>query len=678
MSGFGSAAKQLDPKNLTNTAKSLRDAPIMKSTAGKASDLMEKAAATNELERFGTAASIIGTTNSAYGAGKAIFGKSEGDGMDRAADITKGLMDLGESSVDTASRFTSKITDKSLERLGSYNTIAKGSLDLINTGRHGFMASTDNIMAQNAVRSIRNESSNRTSQKERANDRTAEALLNSQQHTAGVHKAEALQQGIHAGLDVASGAAQFIPGVGKTISTGIGAVQTASDFVLNQEVEHRKNVGREANLGQERMDMLRTLTEKLVAERKAQYAAEGRSFTMFDADECQKLAKHTVNQKLYGEGARTNRMASLKKTNADVTSMEQLMQQRGTDAEGELAAKRMIKAGHAIGDDGSFVDKNESLAKFNADFNGKSFEETYGAAESNEDSKYHLVHVARAKARKNAEEKAAKKAEKARLKAMTPEERKAAKAESKEAKAQAKEQAKLAKAQAKADKERNKGARAAQKQARREARKEYRTDRNRYVAKEMDSEENQSLGFFGRIAQKHRLKKAFDKANEAKGVENAAEGTASAGRRNPIKEMVLHAKRSHDRARDSIVNEGFDKLGAFDRFKIAAANPLALIASKTASGKAKSDPSRRASGEQHSAALLDEIMGAGSAPEPAPASAPEVQEGAADGDQMADPYLLSVQDKVDRFNSGHANNDKVDPSKLSFKNKIRHLNRRRR
>ena len=45
---------------------------------------------------------------------------------------------------------------------------------------------------------------------------------------------------------------------------------------------------------------------------------------------------------------------------------------------------------------------------------------------------------------------------------------------------------------------------------------------------------------------------------------------------------------------------------------------------------------------------------------------------------MADPYLLSVQDKVDRFNSGHANNDKVDPSKLSFKNKIRHLNRRRR
>lgn len=140
--------------------------------------------------------------------------------------------------------------------------------------------------------------------------------------------------------------------------------------------------------------------------------------------------------------------------------------------------------------------------------------------------------------------------------------------------------------------------------------------------------------------------------------------------------MVLHAKRSHDRARDSIVNEGFDKLGAFDRFKIVAANPLAWIASKTASGKAKSDPSRRASGEQHSAALLDEIMGAGSAPESASVS--DVRESAADGDQLADPYLLSVRDKVDRFNSGHANNDKVDPSKLSFKNKIRHLNRRRR
>ena len=583
--------------------------------------------------------------------------------------------------MDTASKFTSKISDSMMEKAGSHVKIAKGTIDLANAARHGYMASTDNFMAKNAMRSIRDESANRTSPEEQAHDQLASALLNSQQHAAGVHKAEALQKGVHAGLDVVGGAAQLIPGAGTAAKITTGAVQFVSDAVLKGKVEERKKIGREANLGQDRMDLLRALTEQLTAERKAQYKAEGRRFTMYDADECQKLAKYTVNQRLHGEGARTNKMASMKKTYNDVNSMEQLTQQRSTNAEGERAAQLMSTGGHAIGDDGKFIDKNESLAKFNADFGGKSFEETYSAEEAKEDKKHHLVLVARANARKKAEAKAAKKAEKERLEAMTPQERKAEKARIKEAEKQAKEQAKRdkaqAKEQAKRDKEKNKGARAAQKQARNEARSQYRSARKDYVDKKMEEDGNQDLGFFAKMVKKHRLKKEFDKDSEAQNVKDAAEGTATAGGKGAIKRMLLHAKRSHDRARDSIVNEGFEELGAFDRFKIAAANPLAWIASKTASGKAKSDLSKKASSEQHSEALLDAIMGSRNAPEDAPESDPAVQESAVDSDQMADPYLLSVQDKVDRFNSGHANNDKVDPSRLSFKNKIRHLNRRR-
>ena len=140
------------------------------------------------------------------------------------------------------------------------------------------------------------------------------------------------------------------------------------------------------------------------------------------------------------------------------------------------------------------------------------------------------------------------------------------------------------------------------------------------------------------------------------------------------KSKYLHARRSHDRMRDSMVNDGWDKLSGWDRFKLAAANPLAWIASKTASGKAKSNAAQASVDEQHSMDLLNQLMSAGSA---APATA--AQDAGAGGeimDQTADPSLLTVGQKIERYESGQASNEGVDPSILTFKNKIRHLNSR--
>lgn len=205
---------------------------------------------------------------------------------------------------------------------------------------------------------------------------------------------------------------------------------------------------------------------------------------------------------------------------------------------------------------------------------------------------------------------------------------------------------------------------------------------------------------YDRWKKSNELKKQFKAENKAqggaRGLENTVEGAASdtnAGffrkAANWGKSKYLHARRSHDRMRDSMVNDGWDKLSGWDRFKLAAANPLAWIASKTASGKAKSNAAQASVDEQHSMDLLNQLMSAGSA---APAAAaqdaavqvpaaqvPAAQDAGAGGeimDQTADPSLLTVGQKIERYESGQASNEGVDPSILTFKNKIRHLNSR--
>lgn len=240
--------------------------------------------------------------------------------------------------------------------------------------------------------------------------------------------------------------------------------------------------------------------------------------------------------------------------------------------------------------------------------------------------------------------------------------------------------------------------------ARRQAKAQYKADENQYVEQKLQENGGNDMGFFKRQWKKHQLKKEFRRKNEeeggARGINNAVEGSASAGYTNFFKRKYLHLRRSHDRMRDSMVNDGWDQLEKWDRFKLAASNPLAWIASKTESGRKKSEHNANAASSEHSAELLRSIMsGAGPAPaqtagqdSAAPADPSTLSfkdrvrhlnalqagsQGAGEEliDQTADPALLSHKDRIEHLNSGHAG-EGVDPAKLSFQNKIKHLNSR--
>lgn len=699
---LGDVSDVLDGDTLSEGAGLLKKASDSSGFWGKAADQMEKLSKSDGIDTFGKVASAVGTGKALYDAGSdihaAVTGTGEGDRFDQTSTAVQSSSDAIGSTLDTVSDYVSEGTGEILGNVGAVFQIGSGAVGTGKAIKKGVTAQTDDIAAQNTLRHINERREGRTSARQQRIDSVMTNLASSQQFAARVHKGEAGKEGVHSALDMGRGGANFIPGVGNVVSLGLGVVQKATDAAFDGKIKHDKKVARQANLGQEHMDLIGKLQEKLIAERKAECAAEGREFTMFDEDECIHQAKHTVNEAIHGEGNATYQAAALANTNQNMDMMEDIMQQR--DDEAKAAVQDMTGLGHAVSAEGKFVDRAESATRFNADYNSRTYEEASSALRAKEDSKHHLVQVARANAQKKAQAKAdkaaAKQAEKDRLAAMTPDARKAYKQQQKEQKKQDKAAAKAekqaAKQRAKDEKARNAGARAEQKAARRNARKVYRNERAQYVESKMADPENQNLGLFGKIKKKHELKKEFDASGKAQGIENAPKGSASAGRGNPFKSALLHAKRSHDRVRDSIVNEGFEELGWADRAKIAVTNPLAWMASKTKSGKAKSraNLAKQASRKQRSADLLAEIRSAGQSPQPADPSELSFKDrvrhlnalqagsqGAGEEliDQTADPSLLSHKDRIEHLNSGHAG-EGVDPAKLSFQNKIKHLNSR--
>ncbi len=544
---------------------------------------------------LGGISSVAGTAKDLVGAGvaihQAVTGTGEGDRIDQGINAVQAGLNAGASLVGTVSGFIPSAPGMVGDMVAGGAQMASGALGVGNAIRHGHMANTDKTMAKNVSRSIDESASERQDAEQVQNDQLAKRMTDAQQYTAGIHKTEAIGEGIHAGLDIAQGAASFIPQGGAVVKGGLAAIQKVSDFAVDQETQHEKKVAREANLGQEHMDLRRQVEEKLIAEWEEK---KGGKLSKKEIDEIQKIAKHIVNQDAYGEGVNTNKMASMQRTKQDTDAMQELM--TGDNAEeAQLAQNRMKAAGHAVGKDGTFVDQDEVMGKVNADLTGQNFDAAWSDALTHEDEKNHRVMVARAKAEKEKElkdqKKAEKEAEKERLKKMTPEEKKAynakKEADKKAQKEKEKQEKEAKKAQEKADKLRDKEAREEQQKARDEARKQEKQARDAYIKQRMASEENQKKGLFDKMIEKHRLGKEFDKQGEATKIENAAKGSASAGRKNAVTEAILHASREHDRARDSFVTEGFEELGFADKAKLVLANPAAYIASKTKSGKEK-------------------------------------------------------------------------------------------
>lgn len=625
----------------------------------------------------------LGAVNASRHLVRALQDDEDGDKLDQVMGAGTDLVGSVKDAVQGVSKASKEkwISKDAAGNVGAALQMVTGSAGVGSAIRHGVMADTDDKLAQNSLRKVRSEAQSRTSEEQQANDTLLDSMLSAQQRVAGVRKQDAVWEGIHGGLDALGGAASFIPVGGTAASIGIGAVQKVTDFIGQEATGQARKRAREENLGQRHMDLHRELMQKLIEEKKAQTGKT--ELSAYELDQCRTLAKHTVNQHLYGQGVRTNRMAGMQKTNQELDQAETLMGASG--AEGARAAGSLRAAGHAIDDTGHFVSRNETQAKLNADLGSEDFEATWSSALSHEDVKRNPVMVARAKAAAKRKAKADKTAEKQRVKSLSPAEKAAEKAAAKQAKAQKKAD----------DKRKRREQRAASKEARKTAKAAYKADMDSYVSAGLTAAGGDQMSRYDRWKKSNELKKQFKAENKAqggaRGLENTVEGAASdtnAGffrkAANWGKSKYLHARRSHDRMRDSMVNDGWDKLSGWDRFKLAAANPLAWIASKTASGKAKSNAAQASVDEQHSMDLLNQLMSAGSA---APAAAaqdaavqvPAAQDAGAGGeimDQTADPSLLTVGQKIERYESGQASNEGVDPSILTFKNKIRHLNSR--
>lgn len=601
----------------------------------------------------------------------------EGDKVQQITDATSGVLE-GGSSIVSGLENMNVLSEEVAGPAGALLQMGSGALNAGSGVRQTVMANTDRDLSKSTLAKIRNGSQGRTGEDQQKNDQLMDNLLSAQQRTAKVHRREGISKTVHGALDMAGGAAAFLPVIGTAASIGIGATQKVADYVGSEMTDREKKLMREGNLGDRHMQLRQRVTERLIQQKKCQKAAvlnkspEEVELTIEEIDECQHRAKHAVNKRLY-EGATTNKMANMKKTDQEQTSMEELMQEKNGGRfsdEAKLTAERFGAAGHAVRD-GQLVDRKATMAKLNADMDASTdVDDAWDENIQKEERKYHIVAAAKAKADAEAKEE---QSFKDRYGDNWKKELRKAK---KKKKAKEKEKA-----------EQEKATRADRRKASAEARN---------AAKQQLKAEN---------AQK---KQGDD--GSAKKLSVTAAGTASSRAnmrwdqraKSWFQGKYLHWKRNHDRMRDSMVNDGWEDLSKWDRFKLAATNPLAYMASKTASGKAKSKAraDQQAGWDAIANDELERVMAELDAPvqqqdaaeqtqpeTPAAQSAPvqmpdpslgiPLWEGGDDLiDQGADPSLLTVQQHIHRYNSGTASSQKVDPSVLTLRNKIRHFNRR--
>lgn len=673
------------------------------------------------------AAGIVKGMNSGRHFARAVAGKEDGDNVDQAMEA---VSDMSESagSVVEGMNDAGLLGDTAATNAGGGLLMTSGGVGVARATRKYSRANTDIRLAQSTLSKVRSGMANRTGDEQRQNDELLDQVLSAQQRSGRVNKKRSVSEGIHSGLDVVKGGVSMIPTGGKLAAFGVSGVQKVTDFFGREVSEHDLKKARQENLGQGHMDLQQQLMDRLIQEKLAATGKHSRGeLSAYELDQCRTQAKHAVNEHFFGKGVRTNRMAGMQQTKQQMDSMQALM--GSNTEEGTRAAEFMRSSGHDVDEHGNFANQNETQARLNADLSSsESFDDTWSGAVSHEDAKLHPVLVAKAQAAarhkkwENFKTKvgagfdsfktwsslsmadkwdhAKKGAQKGwnTLKTKAGEKWTGLKEGGRRTLGKVKEWGALSAADKWAHAKQ--GAKNAWEKAsnwfvdpaRRQAKAQYKADENQYVEQKLQENGGNDMGFFKRQWKKHQLKKEFRRKNEeeggARGINNAVEGSASAGYTNFFKRKYLHLRRSHDRMRDSMVNDGWDQLEKWDRFKLAASNPLAWIASKTESGRKKSEHNANAASSEHSAELLRSIM-SGAAPAPAQAesqdsAAPAAQVLAATDedaggelmDQTADPALLSVKDKVERYDTGTVSNHGVDPALLPFKNKIKHLNSR--
>ena len=608
-----------------------------------------KAGALNDSTAMGHASALtssIGTVKNTVDTVKDMKADLTDDNLSvgrKALASAKHLSDWGSDAAGTAKNIVGQFSSVS-ESVGDKLGAAANGLQIIHGAAkgteaaiEGYDATSDRLSAERAGRMIAEDEERRAKSGDAEkikNDKLLRSMATNARGAAKVRKAESVQKGTNAVMDMGIGAVGFIPGVGQLTQLGGSALKSVVNVGLDAHVDQKRKEAREKNLDnlslraklERRLGMRDDLPEK-------------------KKNEIRHRAKHIANQITSGErGAKTNKVAGMHKTQGDITALNKLTSQ---DTPEGVRARGITNAmGIGTNHKGEILDTDAASAQVNADFErGGSVEDQIGAADAHQFEKEHTVQAELKRQHARAEAKAQKQIAKRERKekkqkalehfnSLSEENRqkirdankrrsaekdqmikdqgikwyefkkkKAARLEydinhnvgdkygghdvsEKKAQLDSLRAEMAAKANAKED-------RAQRKAARKEARA---ADK---VYKKKRDEQRKLAGIkWHEFKKKKEFYNEFDYATGTKERPdaNAPEGSATANANQPwykragdyIKNGWYSMRRKHQRARDSFVNEAedFQKLSGWRKAKLVMQNPLAFAMSKTEKGRA--------------------------------------------------------------------------------------------
>ena len=681
--------------------------------------LGKKAGVLNDSTAMGHASALfssIGTVKNTYDTVKdmkADLTDANKNKFEKGLAFNKHLADWGSDAAGTAKNIVGQFSSVS-ESVGDKLGAAANGLQIIHGAAkgteaaiEGYDATSDRLSAERAGRMIAEDEERRAKSGDAEkikNDKLLRSMATNARGAAKVRKAESVQKGANAVMDMGIGAVGFIPGVGQLTQLGGSALKAVVNVGLDAHVDQKRKEAREKNL--DNLSLRASLEKKLgmrddLPEKKK--------------NEIRHRAKHIANQMTAGErGAKTNKVAGMHKTQGDITALNKLTSQ---DTPEGVRARGITNAmGIGTNHKGEILDTDAASAQVNADFErGGSVEDQIGAADAHQFEKEHTVQAELKRQHARAEAKAQKQIAKRERKekkqkalehfnSLSEENRqkirdankrrsaekdqmikdqgikwyefkkkKAARLEydinhnvgdkygghdvsEKKAQLDSLRAEMAAKANAKEDRKQRKA-----------ARKEARAA-DKVYKKERDQQRKLAGIKWHEFKKKKEFYNEFDYATGTKERPdaNAPEGSATANANQPwykragdyIKNGWYSMRRKHQRARDSFVNEAedFQNLSGWRKAKLIAQNPLAFIKSRTASGKAAT--AKRNAEAAADDQLMEQLM--------------NNPDAVGEDGTAALPTNSAVSPEALQAAKGQLKS--VDPAELTFRQRVRRLN----
>ncbi len=459
-----------------------------------------------------------------------------------------------------------KIASKIVPGLKGEIDIFSGVTRMAQSVRQRKQAISDRIAGEQVEQTIDEQRPDRLDDDMQRNDRLIRSIASNVRGAADVHKAQSIQKTVDAFFQTATGAYGLTAECGKSVQALNEIARSGFGLVTAGHTEQMRKVARERNLDNLR---LRTVIERAITQ------AEGReSDARFRAGEIANQVRSGVR------GAKSDRVAGMLMTLQAINAFEQLTLQ--DDSEGQRARQLGQDMGIDTDEYGRLRDRNFAVSHMNADFNDRdSLEKQMDAAEAQQYGEEHIVaaELQRQEARKNEAEEARRQAERNRRISDAP-----------DGAPPPTEFTPLLHNNEEADNELPLTT----------DNEEADNESFQLVDNEEDADESFQLAdneedgdeSFWQIDDEESSLLSYQALDS-----DIPERSATADAKLPWYKRVWHGIlnagnsliRSHDRARDSFINESeqFDKLSRWRKAKLIAWNPLSWIASKTGHGKAE-------------------------------------------------------------------------------------------